>query len=81
MPSQAPRVVLKLSGEVLAGPGGIGLSPEVLDKVAKESEECHGTRIEYWDDIGDDHVFRCIDCGMYYPIPSKAEKILEYSQH
>jgi uridylate kinase len=31
-----PRVMLKLSGEVLAGPGGAGLDPRVLDQVAGE---------------------------------------------
>jgi len=57
------------------------ISKEILDKVPKECEECNGTRIEYWDDISDEHVFRCIDCGMYYPIPKDLEKTFEYPLH
>ncbi len=34
--SAIPRVILKLSGEVLAGSGGTGLDPEVLDTVAAQ---------------------------------------------
>jgi len=69
--------ILDNNGEVITSK----ISKEILDKVPKECEECNGTRIEYWDDIGDDHVFRCIDCGMYYPFPTKAERIVEYPQH
>jgi uridylate kinase len=36
MADPAPRVMLKLSGEVLAGVGGTGLDPAVLDQVAGE---------------------------------------------
>jgi len=35
----APRVMLKLSGEVLAGPEGTGLDPRVLDETAAELGE------------------------------------------
>ncbi|MCP4678896.1 MAG: UMP kinase [Deltaproteobacteria bacterium] len=36
MADRPPRVMLKLSGEVLAGAGKTGLSPQILDSVADE---------------------------------------------
>ncbi len=69
--------ILENNGEVMTSK----ISKEILDKVPKECEECNGTRIEYWYDIIDKHVFRCIDCGMYYPISMDVEKTFEYPLH
>ena len=44
------------------------ISKEVLDRVPKECEHCESIRIEFWEEIQDKFVFRCIDCGIYYPI-------------
>jgi len=47
----------------------VNLSKEVLALVPKECEICNSIRIEYWDETEDEFIFRCIDCGTYYPIP------------
>ena len=51
------------------------LSREVLALVPKECEICDSIRIEYWDETDDEFIFRCIDCGTYYPIPIDPSKI------
>ena len=35
------RVVLKLSGEALAGENGFGISPKIMKDIAKEIKEVH----------------------------------------
>ncbi|MFX1258216.1 MAG: hypothetical protein ACFFAN_10175 [Promethearchaeota archaeon] len=42
----------------------------ILEKVPKVCELCSGKRIEYWDQTQEQIIFRCIDCGIYYPIPT-----------
>jgi len=44
------------------------ISKKVLDRVPKECEHCESIRIEFWEEIQGKFVFRCIDCGTYYPI-------------
>jgi uridylate kinase len=35
------RVLIKFSGEALAGDGGFGISPTVISRLAKELREVH----------------------------------------
>jgi uridylate kinase len=51
------RVLLKLSGEALAGPQGYGISPEVLEHVATEIAET-AQRVELAIVIGGGNIFR-----------------------
>jgi uridylate kinase len=52
------RVLLKLSGEALAGPQGYGISPEVLDKVAAEVADTARLGVELAVVIGGGNIFR-----------------------
>jgi len=54
------------------------ITGEILEKVPKECEECHSIRIEYWEETEDAYVFRCYDCGAYYPIPIDPNKLPLY---
>ena len=58
MSAARPRVMLKLSGEVLAGRSGAGLDPTVLAKVASqiESAQKKGARIAVV--LGGGNIFR-----------------------
>ncbi len=52
------RVMLKLSGEALAGEKGYGLSPEILDKIAEEVKEIHGMGVSVSIVIGGGNIWR-----------------------
>ena len=54
------------------------ISKEILEKVPKECEECNNTRIEFYDETEEEYIFRCIDCGAFYPIPIDPEKLHLY---
>ena len=41
MKSPYRRVILKLSGEVLAGEGGFGISPSVIHALAEQMRDVH----------------------------------------
>ena len=52
------RVLLKLSGEALAGPEGFGIEPAKLEQVAEEIVAVHGLGIELAVVIGGGNIFR-----------------------
>jgi uridylate kinase len=58
MPTPYHRVMLKLSGEVLAGPAGQGLDPEVFRTVATEIKEVVDLGVEVALVIGGGNIFR-----------------------
>ena len=52
------RIVLKLSGEALAGSQGYGIDPPVLDRVAAELREVVGLGVQVAIVIGGGNIFR-----------------------
>ena len=52
------RVVLKLSGEALAGTKGYGIDPIVVDEIAKEIKEIKKTNIEVAIVVGGGNIWR-----------------------
>jgi uncharacterized Zn finger protein len=51
------------------------ITKDILARVPKECEICDSTRIEYWDENEEEYIFRCIDCGTYYPISIDTNKL------
>jgi uridylate kinase len=60
MPSDVKcrRVLLKISGEALMGPGAYGLDPETLDRIAGDAAAVHGMGVELCIVIGGGNIFR-----------------------
>jgi len=54
------RVLLKLSGEALAGDKAFGISPEVIDRIAKEIVSVHGLCVKIALVLGGGNIFRGI---------------------
>lgn len=54
------RVLLKVSGEVLAGEQGYGIDPKMLDTIAEEIKEIHAMGVETAVVIGGGNIFRGI---------------------
>ncbi len=52
------RVLLKLSGEILAGDKGFGIATEKLDKIAAEIAEIHKIGVEVAIVVGGGNIFR-----------------------
>ena len=52
------RVLLKLSGEALAGDAGFGIKPEVLVRIAREVAAIHSTGVEVGIVLGGGNIFR-----------------------
>lgn len=52
------RVLLKLSGEALAGEKGSGIDTQVLDQIATDVAEAHSTGVELGVVIGGGNIFR-----------------------
>ncbi|MFZ4578913.1 MAG: UMP kinase [Myxococcota bacterium] len=52
------RILLKLSGEALAGTRGFGIDPEVLEKIAGECKEVAALGVELAIVIGGGNIFR-----------------------
>ena len=52
------RVLLKLSGEALAGDTGYGVNPEVLDRITDEVKELHALDVEVAIVIGGGNIHR-----------------------
>lgn len=52
------RILLKLSGEALAGGGGFGISPTVIREIAEELREVQGLGVEIGVVIGGGNVIR-----------------------
>jgi len=59
-PPQFQRILLKISGEVLAGEQGSGIDPNVIDKIAAEIKEVYGLGVEIAIVIGGGNIFRGI---------------------
>lgn len=54
------RILLKLSGEALAGAAGYGIDPETILSIAKQVAEAHKTGVEIGIVIGGGNIFRGI---------------------
>ncbi|WP_456431928.1 UMP kinase [Thermosulfuriphilus sp.] len=52
------RILLKLSGEALLGEASFGISPEVMDDIAREVAEVHRLGVEIGIVIGGGNIFR-----------------------
>src|SRR4030095_8315615 len=52
------RIVLKLSGEALAGTQGYGIDPLVLDRIAAEVRDVAGLGVQIAIGIGGGNIFR-----------------------
>ena len=37
-------------------------------------------RIEFWEETEEEYIFRCIDCGISYPIPIDPDKLHLYPE-
>ena len=59
-PPKFQRILLKISGEVLAGDQGAGIDPYVIDTIAEEIKEVHGLGVEIAIVIGGGNIFRGI---------------------
>jgi len=59
-PPKFQRVLLKISGEVLAGEQGAGIDPHVIDTLAEEIKEVYGLGVEIAIVIGGGNIFRGI---------------------
>ncbi len=60
-PLSAPRfkrILLKLSGEALMGPGGFGIDPPTLEGIASEVAEVRALGVEVAVVIGGGNIFR-----------------------
>ena len=52
------RVLLKISGEALAGTDGSGISPQVIRQFAEDIKEAHQTGVQIGIVIGGGNIFR-----------------------
>ena len=57
-PKQFKRVVLKLSGEALAGEKGYGIDPAIVDSVAKQIKETVGNGLQVAVVVGGGNIWR-----------------------
>ena len=57
-PKQFKRVVLKLSGEALAGAKGYGIDPTIVDSVAKQIKETVGNGLQVAVVVGGGNIWR-----------------------
>lgn len=57
------RVLLKISGEVLAGEQGFGIDPKVLESVASELQAVHELGVELAIVIGGGNIFRGLEAS------------------
>lgn len=55
------RILLKLSGEALAGPGGFGIDPEQADLIAAKVKRIHDLEVEVAIVIGGGNLWRGTD--------------------
>ena len=58
------RVLLKLSGEALAGGAGYGIDPEVLAQIAREIREVHDMGVEVGIVVGGGNIFRGVSASV-----------------
>ena len=52
------RVVLKLSGEALAGDTGFGINPPTIEEIVKEIKEVHDLGVEIAIVVGGGNIWR-----------------------
>ena len=52
------RIVLKLSGEALGGPGGFGIDPDVLSRIAASIKEAAALKVEIAIVVGGGNFWR-----------------------
>lgn len=52
------RILLKLSGEILAGDRGLGIDPAIMAKLVGQVKEVHGLGVEVGIVIGGGNIFR-----------------------
>lgn len=57
------RILLKLSGEILAGDKGLGIDPTVIGRLADEIVSVHSLGIEVGLVIGGGNIFRGVQAG------------------
>jgi uridylate kinase len=57
------RILLKLSGEILAGEKGIGIDPDVLNTLCKQIHEVSAMGVEVGVVIGGGNIFRGVQAG------------------
>jgi uridylate kinase len=57
------RILLKLSGEILAGDKGFGIDPSVIGRLADEVVSVHGMGVEVGLVIGGGNIFRGVQAG------------------
>jgi len=62
-PLKYRRILLKLSGEILAGDKGFGIDPGVISTLVKEISEVHELGVELGIVIGGGNIFRGINAG------------------
>ncbi len=58
MPSAYRRVLIKLSGEGLAGPEGFGISPAVIGRIARQIADVHAMGVQISLVIGGGNIIR-----------------------
>jgi uridylate kinase len=58
------RILLKLSGEALAGEKGYGIEPEVLSRLAEEVSEIYKAGVEIGIVVGGGNIFRGISASV-----------------
>lgn len=58
------RILLKLSGEALAGEKGYGIEPQVLRRIAGEVKEVHKNKVEVGIVLGGGNIFRGVSASV-----------------
>ena len=58
MPARYRRILLKLSGEILAGAGGHGIDEQVIDRLAEETHDVHALGVQVAVVLGGGNIFR-----------------------
>jgi uridylate kinase len=58
LPARYRRILLKLSGEILAGEGGHGIDEQVIDRLAEETHDVHALGVQVAVVLGGGNIFR-----------------------
>jgi len=58
------RVLLKLSGEALAGDAGYGITPDVLNRLAEEVKQVHDSGVQVGVVVGGGNIFRGVSASL-----------------
>lgn len=58
------RILLKLSGEALAGDKGYGIEPQVLRRIAKEIEQVHRSAVQIGIVLGGGNIIRGVSASV-----------------